>query len=229
MTTEQIQKLKSLGELYNNGTITTDEFNLLKSEILNFNSDSDYKLISEERTIIENNKIPKNNIETSKHTEEKKKIRLVAFQNTTTQKLISPPNIEYLDFNHITADEENQLKAFIRLKQIFSPASMTKDEIEIGNKLFTLLEIDEINSERPGLNYPWAVIISVIAAGGSLFLMYVSPCFGFLGAGTGMASSAMMSLYVLTRLSATKMDKILSVVAIILTIAAFLAFKSHFD
>ena len=54
MTTEQIQKLKSLGELYNNGTITTDEFNLLKSEILNFNSDSDYKLISEERTIIEN-------------------------------------------------------------------------------------------------------------------------------------------------------------------------------
>jgi len=36
MTSEQIQKLKSLGELLANGTISTEEFNTLKAEILNF-------------------------------------------------------------------------------------------------------------------------------------------------------------------------------------------------
>ncbi len=228
MTSEQIQKLKSLGELLNNGTITTDEFNLLKSEILNENSIREEKAVVVEKTIIEN-KVEKENIKSKTHTQAKKKIRLIGFQNTTNQKFISPPNIEYLDLHNISIDDEKQLKAFLRLKQIFSPASMTEDEIKIGNKLFTLLEIEEINSERPGLNYPWAVITSVIAAGASLYLMYISPCFGFLGAGTGMASAALMSLYVLTRVSATKMDKILSVIAIILSIGAFIAYQSHFE
>lgn len=228
MTSEQIEKLKSLGDLLNNGTITKDEFNLLKAEVLNENAKTEEKEVIEEIGIKENGG-QRNDFETPQHTLSKQKIRLVGFQNITTQKLISPPKIEYLDINDISVEDEKQLKAFLRLKQIFSPASMTEDEIKIGNKLFTLLEIEEINSERPGLNYPWAVITSVIAAGASLYLMYISPCFGFLGAGTGMASAALMSLYVLTRVSATKMDKILSVIAIILSIGAFIAYQSHFE
>jgi hypothetical protein len=128
----------------------------------------------------------------------------------------------------MSKEEVKQLRAFLRLKQIFAPNDMTNDEIKIGNKLFSQLDIERINAERPGFNFPWAVIISVLTAGLSLFLMYISPCFGFLGAGTGMLSATVISMYVLTRISATKLDKILSVVAIILSIGAFIAYQSHF-
>jgi hypothetical protein len=221
MTSEQIQKLKSLGELLANGAISKEEFNLLKGEILDkkFQVDEnklDEKLVSEKPKIE-----PEKNFNTQR-------IRLLGFQNTTSNKFIKPPNINDLDINNINKADEKQLKAFLRLKQIFSPNNFTSDEINIGNKLFTTLEIEQINSERPGLNFPWAVIISVITAGLSLFLMYISPCFGFLGAGTGMVSATFISIYVLTRVSATKMDKILSVIAILLSIGAFIAYSSHF-
>jgi hypothetical protein len=223
MTQEQIQKLKSLGELLANGTISTEEFNTLKAEILNQKIQIDEQPPhNPPQPEIENLKrVPEKNLN-------KQKIRLIGFQNTTTNTFIQPPNIDELDFNNINKDEEKLLKAFLRLKQIFSPANFTDDEMNIGNKLFTRLEIEEINAERPGLNFPWVVITSLISAGISLFLMYISPCFGFLGAGTGMASAALMSIFVLTRVSATKMDKILSVIAILLSIGAFIAYSSHF-
>ena len=222
MTSEQIQKLKSLGELLASGTITKEEFISLKSEILNEKSPETNQI---------KNDFPKSEtIEKIKSTEnDKKKIRLVGFHNSTTGKLVAPPKIEYLNIDKMTKEEENQLRAFLRLKQIFSPSNMTNDEIKIGNKLFTRLEIERFNSERPGLNFPWAVIISVLTAGLSLFLMYISPCFGFLGAGTGMVSATAISIFVLTRVSATKLDKILSVIAIILSIGAFIAYQSHFS
>jgi hypothetical protein len=221
MTSEQIQKLKSLGELLASGTITKEEFNSLKSEILNEKSPETNQI---------KNDFPKSeSIEEIKSTEnDKKKIRLVGFHNSTTGKRVAPPKIEFLNIDKMTKEEENQLRAFLRLKQIFSPSNMTNDEIKIGNKLFTRLEIERFNSERPGLNFPWAVIISVLTAGLSLFLMYISPCFGFLGAGTGMVSATAISIFVLTRVSATKLDKILSVIAIILSIGAFIAYQSHF-
>jgi hypothetical protein len=223
MTLEQIQKLKSLGELLASGTISTEEFNTLKVEILNQKIQIDEQPPhNPPQPEAENLKsVPEKNLN-------KQKIRLIGFQNTTTNIFIQPPNIEDLDINNINNNEDKQLKAFLRLKQIFSPTNLTADEINIGNKLFTRLDIEKINAERPGLNFPWAVITSLISAGISLFLMYISPCFGFLGAGTGMASAALMSIYVLTRVSATKMDKILSVIAILLSIGAFIAYSSHF-
>jgi hypothetical protein len=224
MTSEQIQKLKSLGELLANGTISTEEFNTLKAEILNQKIQIDEQPSNKQPEVENNNskKEPERNLN-------KQKIRLIGFQNTTTNNFIQPPSINELDINNISKNDEKQLKAFLRLKQIFSPADFTADEINIGNKLFTRLEIEEIKGERPGLNFPWAVIISVITAGISLYLMYISPCFGFLGAGTGLASATFLSLYVLTRVSATKMDKILSVIAILLSIGAVIAYSSHFN
>jgi hypothetical protein len=222
MTEYQIQQLKSLGELLANGTITKEEFNVLKSEIL---SESH----SESSQPIKDNASPKitdesNSVKTDKH-----KIRLVGFHNSTTGKRVPAPKIEYLDIKNMSKEEVKQLRAFLRLKQIFAPYDMTNDEIKIGNKLFSQLDIERINAERPGFNFPWAVIISVLTAGLSLFLMYISPCFGFLGAGTGMLSATVISIYVLTKISATKLDKILSVVAIILSIGALIAYQSHFS
>jgi hypothetical protein len=226
MTSEQIQKLKSLGELLENGTISKEEFNALKNEILNEQNQSTEQQVNSQPS---SNQTPKTYPESQQVNSNKQKIRLIGFQNTTTQKFIDSPKIESLDFNNIAKVEENQLKAFLRLKQIFAPANFTRDEINIGNILFTRLDIERINSERPGLNFPWAVIISVLTAGLSLFLMYVSPCFGFLGAGTGMVSATAISIFVLTRVSATKLDKILSVIAIILSIGAFIAYQSYFS
>lgn len=221
MTENQINRLKALGELLSNGTISKDEFDILKSEILNDNS-------SELSEPIKEDLIPKNTEETKVSNNEKPRIRLVGFHNSTTGKFVNPPKIEYLDIKNMSKEEAKQLRAFLRLKQIFEPANFTSDEIKIGNKLFTRIEIERINSERPGLNFPWAVIISVLSAGFALFLMYISPCFGFLGAGTGMVGATGISIYVLTRVSATKLDKILSVIAIILCIGAFFAYQSHF-
>lgn len=221
MTENQINRLKALGELLSNGTISKDEFDILKSEILNDNS-------SELSEPIKEDLIPKNAEETKESNNEKPSIRLVGFHNSTTGKFVNPPKIEYLDIKNMSKEEAKQLRAFLRLKQIFEPANFTSDEMEIGNKLFTRIEIERINSERPGLNFPWAVITSVLSAGFALFLMYISPCFGFLGAGTGMANSTFFSIYVLTRVSATKLDKILSVIAIILCVGAFFAYQSHF-
>ena len=221
MTENQIQKLKSLGELLASGTISNDEFNILKAEVLN-----DKK--SESIQPIEEIPSPKITEEADSVKNDKPKIRLVGFHNSTTGKRVPAPKIEYLDIKNMSKEEAKQLRAFLRLKQIFAPYDLTNDEIKIGNKLFTQLDIERINAERPGLNFPWAVIISVLTAGLSLFLMYISPCFGFLGAGTGMLSATAISIYVLTRISATKLDKILSVIAIILSIGAFVAYQSHF-
>lgn len=46
---------------------------------------------------------------------------------------------------------------------------MTSDEIAIGNKIFSILEIAEMNSERPGFNYAFGSILSVYAQG----LLYI--------------------------------------------------------
>jgi hypothetical protein len=51
MTSEQIQKLKSLGELFKNGNISKDESNLLKSEILNEKVIIDEKFNAESKTV----------------------------------------------------------------------------------------------------------------------------------------------------------------------------------
>jgi hypothetical protein len=209
MTSKQIEKLKELGELLTSGVISEVEFNSLKTDLLkqNFEQQEPSSAIKSENA---------------------KKIRLKGFHGADSQ-FVSPPQIAELDIDNISKEDEKKLKAFLRLKQIFCPYEMTQDEIEIGSKLFSQLEIEKINSERPGLNFSWAVIISVLASGFAFFLMYISPCFGFLGAGTGMASATFISLYVLTRVSATKLDRILSVLAILLSIGAFLAYLSHFD
>ncbi len=209
MTSEQIKKLKELGQLLSSGLISEAEFNSLKSDVLKQNFEHQEPVI---KAKLEN----------------AKKIRLTGFHGADAQ-FVSPPQIAELDIDRISKEDEKKLKAFLRLKQIFCPYEMTQDEIEIGSKLFSQLEIEKINSERPGLNFSWAVIISVLASGSAFFLMYISPCFGFLGAGTGMVAATFISLYVLTRVSATKLDKILSVLAILLSIGAFLAYLSHFD
>ncbi len=205
MTTEQIQKLKELSELLANGAISQIEFDNLKAGIIKQDVQIEVQLSQ--------SNISKN----------AKKIRLKAFYGADS-KLVSPPEISELDINDISKKDEKNLKAFLRLKRIFSPAEMTNDEIEIGNKLFTEYEVAQIDSLRPGFNYAFQSIISVLCSGAALFFITISPCFIILGAGTGLVASIFISITILNKVDATKLDKIFSYLALGLAVIAIIVY-----
>jgi|688.fasta_scaffold467756_1 hypothetical protein len=208
----KIDKLNQLGELLKSGAVSQDEFESLKSEILN-----DEKVIF--NTPGRENKTPiQENVN-------KDKISLKPFSDSEGN-LIKAPDIQYLNLKDLTDSEISILKPFLRKKQIHSPAEMTSDEISIANKIFSALQIAQMNSERPGFNYAFGSILSVLSAGAALYFFTISPCFIIIGAGGGVLCSIFISCTILNKVDATKLDKTFSYIAIALSaLAIYVYFK----
>jgi hypothetical protein len=200
----KIDKLNDLGELYKSGALTNDEFESLKKEILIEENSSNYNTPPEIKLFVNEEKLGK------------EKISLKSFIDNDDSR-ISPPNVEYLNLKDIPNDALKLLKPFVRSKQIYAPSEMTEDEIKICNKIFSVQEIAEMNSERPGFNYALISISSVLSAGFSLFLTIISPCLLFFS-GTILVSSIGFSFFILSRADATKNDKIVSFIALALNV-----------
>lgn len=192
----KIEKLKELASLRKDGAITEVEFENLKKQIIESE-------IREEKPKI----APKEKVASTQASQNpnSRTIMLSAFWDNKG-KNINPPKINRIDINNISGDEAGQLKPFLRLKQIHAPAQMTSDEIELTNKLFSYSDIAIMNSERPGFNYAFVSGINVLGSGVSLYLLIVSPCFGFLGAGSLVIYTIAFSIFVLNRADATQLD-----------------------
>ena len=160
--------------------------------------------------------------EAKSHIQENSNIEKISLKSFTDNngKLIRAPDIQYLNIKDLSDSEINLLKPFIRQKQIHSPSEMTSDEIIIANKVFSALEIAKMNSERPGFNYAFSSILSVLCAGAALYFITISPCFIILGAGTGLISSLFISIMTLDKVDATKLDRTFSYIAIAIGVIA---------
>lgn len=206
----KLDKLNELHELLKSGAISQEEFESLKSEIMNNENVAFSSPTAEKKTPIQENV-------------NKEKISLKTFSDNEGN-LIKAPDIQYLNIKDISDAEIKTLKPFIRQKQIYAPAEMTSDEIAIGNKIFSALEIAEMNSERPGFNYAFGSILSVLCAGAALYFITISPCFIILGAGTGLIASLFISITTLNKVDATKLDRTFSYIALALGVIAIIVY-----
>jgi hypothetical protein len=193
----KIEKLNELNELYKSGVISKDEFDNLKKEIIEAKEDLN---ISKKQEIFD------------KSITNKEQINLKSFHGFNG-KLVEAPSITHLDFKNISNDEIKLLNPFIKKKHIYASNDMTEDEIKIGNKLFTSQQIHEMESERPGFNYAFASILSLLAGIGAAYFLYLSPCLIFF-CFSGLCASAFIALFTLSRINATKLDKIFCFLAI---------------
>lgn len=208
----KIEKINELNMLLKDGAISKDEFESLKKEI--FNNPSNYQ---EPITNVEKQEA----LFSTKSNGEK--IILKSFY-ISEGKLLDKPNIEYLNFLDISKREEKLIKPFISSKQINAPNEMTSDEKKILLKLYSPLEIEQLNSERVGFNFPLFSLGSIFCGIFAIFLINISPCMMYLGGISSICTGFMLALIVLTKVSATKSDKTASAIAIILIVFAFVYF-----
>jgi hypothetical protein len=206
----KLDKLNNLNDLLKAGVISQNEFETLKSEILNNQT-------SQNATINSENKIPVKN-------ETKEKIFLKSFTDSN-RKFVQSPNIQYINFKDLSNEEIQVLKSFIKQKQIHCPAQMTSDEIQLGNKLFSTWEIAEMNSQRQTFNYAFGSIVSILSAGAALLLISLSPCMIYIGGGTFGILSIILSFTVLNKADATKYDRTACYISILLIVIAILVFN----
>ena len=207
----KLDKLNELHELLKSGAISQHEFESLKSEIINDRENLIGSSTSETKTPVQ-------------ETENKEKVILKSFRDNGG-KIIKVPDIQYLNLKDLSDTEIKILKPFLKQKQIHASSEMTNDEIKIGNKIFSVLEIAEINSERPGFNYAFISILSVLTSGAALYFISISPCFIILGAGTGLITSFIMSIIILNKVDATKLDKTFAYIALALAIIAIIVYS----
>lgn len=208
----KLDKLNELNELLKSGAISQQEFESLKTEII------DSLIISSNSEKPKTKKIIKKNVD-------KEKISLKSFTDNEGI-FIKAPDIQYLNIKDISNSKIEILKPFIKQKQIHSPAEMTSDEIAIGNKIFSALEIAEMNSERSGFNYALGSIVSVFCSGIALYFITISPCFIIFGAGSSLITSLIISITILNKVDATKLDKTFSYIALILGVIAIVVYLS---
>lgn len=206
----KLEKLNELSELLKSGAISQLEFESLKSEIINNEKVNLSSPSAEMKTPVQENI-------------NKEKISLKSFTDNDGI-LTKAPDIKYINIKDLSDEEIKILKPFIRQKQIYSPAEMTSDEISICNKIFSELEIAEMNSERPGFNYAFVSILSVLSSGAALYFITISPCFILLGAGTGIFASLFISIMILDKFDATKLDRTFSYIALALDVIAIIVY-----
>jgi periplasmic protein TonB len=202
----KIEKLQELQELLKAEAISQEEFETLKKEILEDKSPSK-----------EEAEIPKEETHKEKTTEQKKgkKVILKGFHNAQNSR-IEPPKITHIDFDDISDDEIKELKQFLRKKYADAPSEMTPDEIEIGNKLFSIREIDKINASRSGFNYAFVSIISLLTALFALYIMLYVPCLIFFGGVGGSLAVVIISIVILNKSDATKLDRYFSIASLLI-------------
>ncbi len=220
---DKIEEIKKLKSLLDGGAITQEEFATLKMQILSNKEESVVAEISVESTSSLTTELKRN------ESKEKRgeRIFLNAFQDSNNN-LISPPDITHLYVNKMSDDEIEALKPFIRLKQINAPEEFTNDEIEIGNKLFSSLEVDKINSERKGMNYKRDLIVGIFCAVASGFFLYLLPCLIIFGAGLAWIVSLITAISVLRKNDATKLDKIYAYVNLGLVVIVLIVYFTRF-
>jgi hypothetical protein len=187
----KVEKLNELNELHKSGAISKEEFDSLKKEILE--SKESLSPTKKEET-------------TAQPIINKQQINLKSFRDSDGN-LVKAPEITHIDFKNITSEENKVLKPFLRKKHIHASYDMTEDEITLGKKLFTSYEIHSMESERPGFNYAFGSIISLLAGIAAAIFLYISPCMIIFCYG-GLAASVFIAGFTLTRVNATKMDKI---------------------
>ena len=217
---EEITRLKSL---FDGGAINQEEFSALKMQILSNKEESIVTEKSAEFT-------PSLTIEPKRNESKEKRgkrIFLNAFQDSNNN-LVSPPDITHLYVNKMSDDEIEALKPFIRLKQINAPEEFTADEIEIGNKLFSSLEIDIINSERKGMNYKGELFGGIFCAVASGFFLYLLPCLIIFGAGLAWIVSLINAISVLRKNDATKLDRSFAYVNLGLVVLVLIIYFTRF-
>ena len=203
----KIDKLIEISTLLNSGIITQNEFETLKSEIL-------------EKDKI--NKISSSN-EHSVNFHNKEKIILKSFYDADGN-VYDAPNLTYIDFKDLTNIEIEQLMPFIKEKQLYAPNEMTEDEIKLGNKLFSIKEIAEINSERDGLNYGFISITNLLSAIFAVSFIALSPCMMILGGGSCLIASIFLSFSILSKADATNLDRNFAYFAIVLDFVSIVIF-----
>lgn len=217
---EEITRLKSL---FDGGAINQEEFSALKMQIL---SNKEESIVTEKSADF----TPSLTIEPKRNESKEKRgerIFLNAFQDSNNN-LVSPPDITHLYINKMSDDEIEALKPFIRLKQINAPEEFTADEIEIGNKLFSSLEIDIINSERKGMNYKGELIGGIFCAVASGFFLYLLPCLIIFGAGLAWIVSLINAINVLRKNDATKLDRSFAYVNLGLVVLVLIIYFTRF-
>jgi hypothetical protein len=204
----KIEKLTELNDLLKSGAITLEEFEKFKKELLGSSNASDPSF--------------DNNVNDS-FEKGKERIILKSYRNNLGE-IVEPPSIRELDFKNLSKSEIEVLSNFIRGKQIHAPAEFTEDEINLGNKIFTKAEIDEMNSERSGFNHPWSSILSVFCAGITLFVIMISPCLIFIVGGGSFLCGFFCAITVLNKMDATKLDKTFAYIGLILSIVSVIVF-----
>ncbi|MCG6189113.1 SHOCT domain-containing protein [Maribellus maritimus] len=240
----EIDQIKKLKALLDEGAINEDEFNALKKKLLPDEADSidatdtvNHTVKLESKDKVENSEntsssstetLKKESASTELKSGKKKKIYFKAFKDYN-KILIAPPEINSIDINNIPDDEIDSIKSFIRLKQICAPEEFTKDEIKIGNKLFSIKEINKINSERRGMNHLKELLLAMFMACTSIGFLYISPCFIFFAAGLAFLISLVTAIKILFKDDATKLDKIFCFIVLGLCLTAMMVYFTGID
>lgn len=206
----KLDKLRELNELLKSGAISIQEFESLKNELINSSDIVNCPPIQDVKKQIYQD-------------ENKEKIILKSF-NDNKGILIMAPDIQYVNFKNLSESEIKLLKPFIKKKHTYASFDFTNDEKTLLNKFFSRLEIEQFSSEREGYNFPLFSSCSFLSAVLAILLIKISPCMMYFGGIPLIGNSLIMSLYVITRVSATKSDKTTSAVAIILVVFAFVYF-----
>ncbi len=208
------ERISELTELLESGAISQDEFDVLKKEII-LGIDGARKLdVEDERS--------RSNSGDKNLAANRRKVLLKPFR--TPEGRVKPPEISFLDFSNISDSEEGELKFFLAQKQLHAPHEMTQDEIEIGDKLFTITEIERINSKREGFNFPLMSLGAVAAAVFPIFLINVSPCLMYFGGSSSCLISVICAFSVLNNSSSTKYDKNAAAISLLVVVFAFVYF-----
>jgi hypothetical protein len=162
--TGKIQKLTELSELLKNGAITSQEFEVLKNEILT-------EKVGGQKTDVDSLNLSTDIDSNQSSSSVRKKILLKSYP-LKDGSFVEAPEIQFLDMSYITSDERRVLKSFLSKKQLAAPEELTQDEIEISNKIFTKRELDGFykknNSQVLVKGLVWLILLVAITASGNL-------------------------------------------------------------
>ena len=168
----KIQKLSELSELLKSGVVTPQEFEILKNEILNEKFD-------EQNSDFDSLNINKDISSHQSSSSTRKKILLKSYP-LKDGSFVDAPEMEYLDMSYITSNERMVLKSFLSKKQLAAPDELTRDEIEISNRIFTKRELDGFykknNSQFLVNGMLWLILMIACTAGG--YILYDENVFG---------------------------------------------------
>lgn len=155
----KIQQLSELSELLKSGVITSQEFEILKNEILNEKTE-------EQRKDIDSVNSSEEDITHQSTAHNNKKVILKSYPRKDGS-FIAAPDIEFAHISNITSDEVNMLKSFLSKKQSIAPDEMTPDEKKLSHEIFTKKELENFYKKNKSQALVkvslWFIFIAVMA------------------------------------------------------------------